>query len=134
MMDLRPSDHEPRSAPLSHAGDDPGPLVLAISSNTMGKGDDELGSVLMRSHLHTLSEVTPRPDTLIFFNTGVMLATEGSPVLDDLQALVEMGTHVILCGTCLGHFGLKEKVAIGEISNMYAITETMMRAGKVVNL
>jgi len=100
----------------------------------MGKGDDELGSVLMRSHLHALSEVTPRPDTLIFFNTGVTLATEGSPVLDELKVLVERGAQILLCGTCLGHFDLKGKVAVGEISNMYAITETMMRAGRVVNL
>ncbi len=133
-MDARSSDHEPQATPPFQATDGSEPLVLAISSNTMGNGDDELGGVLMRSHLHTLSEVTPRPETLILFNAGVMLATEGSPVLDELEVLVDKGTQILLCGTCLGHFGLKEKVAVGEISNMYAITETMMRAGRVVNL
>ena len=111
-----------------------GPLVVAISSNTMGRGDDELGQVLLRSYLHTLTEVTPRPDTLIFFNNGVKLAAEGSQSLDDLRALVDRGTQILLCGTCLGHFELKERVAVGEISNMYAISETMLRAGKVINL
>ncbi|MBN1319845.1 MAG: sulfurtransferase-like selenium metabolism protein YedF [Thermoleophilia bacterium] len=133
-MDPHSSDSEPQAEPVARAGSGSGPLVLAISSNTMGRGDDELGQVLMRSHLHTLTEVTPRPDTLIFFNAGVMLATEGSPVLDDLEVLIEKGAQILLCGTCLSHFGLKERVAVGEISNMYAITETMMRAGKVVNL
>ena len=133
-MDARSSEHEPQAAPPSQAAGGAAPLVIAISSSTMGKGDDELGSVLMRSHLHALSEVTPHPDTLIFFNTGVTLATEGSPVLDELKVLVERGAQILLCGTCLGHFDLKGKVAVGEISNMYAITETMMRAGRVVNL
>ncbi len=111
-----------------------GSTVVAISSNTMGRGDDELGQVLLRNFLHTLGEVTPRPDLLIFYNSGVMLAIEGSPALDDLRALVDRGARVLLCGTCLGHFDLKEKVAVGEISNMYAISETMLRAAKVINL
>ena len=111
-----------------------GPVVIAVSGNTMGRGDDELGQVLLRSYLHTLTEVTPRPDTLIFFNSGVRLAVEGSPLLDDLRLLAGQGTQILLCGTCVGHFDLKERVAVGEISNMYAISETMLRAGKVVNL
>jgi selenium metabolism protein YedF len=111
-----------------------GPLVVAISSNTMGRGDDELGQVLLRSYLHTLTEITPQPDTLIFFNSGVKLATEGSQSLDDLRLLADQGVQILLCGTCLGHFDLKERVAVGEISNMYAISETMLGAGKVINL
>jgi selenium metabolism protein YedF len=111
-----------------------GSHVVAISSNTMGRGDDELGQVLLRSYLHTLTEISPRPDILIFFNSGVRLATEGSHSLEDLRMLAEQGVQILLCGTCLGHFGLKEHVAVGEISNMYAISETMLRASKVVNL
>ena len=111
-----------------------GQIVLAISSDGMGQGDDELGRVLLRSHLHVLSEVTPRPDVLIFFNSGVRLAAEGSPALDDLSTLASRGVQILLCGTCLGHFELKDKVAVGEISNMYTITETMLRADRVVNL
>lgn len=133
-MDAHTSNPEPQAFAGSQAQPGSGTLVLALSSNTMGRGDDELGSVLIRSHLHTLGDVTPRPDVVILFNTAVMLATEGSPVLEDLQALADAGTQIILCGTCLGHFGLKEKVAVGEISNMFAITETLMRAGKVVTL
>ena len=111
-----------------------GQIVLAISSDEMGRGDDELGRLLLRSHLHVLTEVTPRPDVLIFFNSGVKLAVEGSPALDDLRALADQGVQILLCGTCLGHYELKDKVAVGEISNMYAITETMLRADRVVNL
>jgi selenium metabolism protein YedF len=112
----------------------PGEIVLAISSDTMGRGDDELGRVLLRNHLHVLGEITLAPDVLIFFNSGVKLAVEGSPALDDLRVLVDRGTRILLCGTCLNHFGLKESVAVGEVSNMYAISETMLRASRVINL
>jgi selenium metabolism protein YedF len=111
-----------------------GPLVVAISGNTMGRGDEELGQVLLRSFLHTLTEVTPRPDALVFLNNGVKLATEESQSLDDLRLLADQGVQILLCGTCLGHFDLKEHVAVGEISNMYAISETMLKAGKVISL
>lgn len=110
------------------------PIVVAISSDTMGRGDDRLGEVLLRSFLHTLGEVAPAPDTVIFFNSGVKLAVTGSPVLEDLGRLEARGVTILLCGTCLGHFELKDKVATGEISNMYAIAETLLGAAKVVNL
>lgn len=111
-----------------------GPVVVAVSSDRMGRGDDQLGEVLLRSFLHTLGEAASPPDTLIFFNSGVKLAVAGSPALEDLGRLEDRGVKILLCGTCLGHFELKDKVAAGEISNMYAIAETMLGAAKVVNL
>lgn len=123
---------EPRN-PASRAGSDE-LVVVAISGDCMGKGDDELGRLLLRNHLHVLAETSPKPDVLVFYNSGVRLATQGSPVLEDLSSLERAGTRILLCGTCLGHFGLKESVAVGEISNMYAITETMLGAAKVINL
>ncbi len=132
----RPHAH-PGSAwsnPGSNPELNPGPTVVAISSDGMGRGDDDLGRVLIRSHLHALTEISPKPDVMIFFNTGVMLAVEGSPALEDLRALEGQGARILLCGTCVGHFNLKEKVAVGEISNMYTISETLLRAGKVINL
>jgi selenium metabolism protein YedF len=111
-----------------------GPLVVAIPSEFMGRGDEELGHILMRAWFHTLGEVEPLPDTLIFFNSGVKLVVEGSVVLEDLQALGERGVEILACGTCLGHYELKDQVAVGEVSNMYTIAEMLLRAGKVVSL
>lgn len=111
-----------------------GPLVLVIPAATMGRGDDELGAILIRGFFHAVGQVSPQPDTLIFFNSGVKLVVEGSPVLEDLRALADQGVEILACGTCLGHYGLKEKVAVGEVSNMYTIAETLLRAGKVVYL
>jgi selenium metabolism protein YedF len=123
-----------RSAAEAPHAQESGQTVLAVSSDTMGRGDDDLGRLLLRNHLHVLCEVTPRPDVIVFLNSGVRLAVEGSPALDDLRALEGEGVRLLLCGTCLGHFELKEQVAVGEVSNMYAISETMLRAAKVINL
>lgn len=111
-----------------------GPLVLVIPSEVMGRGDEELGNILIRGFFHTLGEVEPLPQTIIFFNSGVKLVIEDSPMLEDLQALAARGVEILACGTCLDHYGLRERVAVGEVSNMYAIAETMLSAGKVVSL
>lgn len=111
-----------------------GPLVLTIPSEFMGRGDEQLGNILIRAFFHTLGEVRPSPDTIIFLNSGVKLAIEGSPVLEDLQTLASKGIQILICGTCLGHYELKDKVNIGEVSNMYTIAEILLRAGKIVSL
>lgn len=111
-----------------------GPSVLAVSSDVMGRGDDVLGDILIRGFFHTLGEITPLPQTLIFYNTGARLACEGSPVLDDLRALEEAGVEILVCGTCLGHLEIKDQLAVGHVSNMYDIAEAMLGAGKVVHL
>jgi len=124
----------PEPMPVGQAGVLNGPLVLVVSSEVMGRDEAELGSILMRAFFHTLGEVEPIPDTILFFNTGVKLACEGSPVLEDLCALEAEGIEMLVCGTCLGYFELKEELAVGQVSNMYDIAETMLRAGKVLHL
>jgi len=109
-----------------------GATVVLIASDSMGRGDDELGGILIRSFLHTLNEVEPLPDTIVFLNAGVKLTVEGSPVLEDLASLTERGVQILACGTCLGHFGLRDRIVAGEVSNMYSIAETLLGAGKVI--
>jgi selenium metabolism protein YedF len=111
-----------------------GALVLVVPSDRMGRGPAELGGLLARSFFHTLGEVEPRPDIIIFLNDGVKLTIEGSPVLEDLQALANQGVEILACGTCLGYFELRDRLAVGEVSNMYTIAETLLRARKVVAL
>jgi selenium metabolism protein YedF len=86
----------------------------------------------MRSFLHTLGEVSPCPEVLVLINTGVRLVVEGSPVLEDLRALAERGVEILACGTCLEYFQAKERVAVGTVSNMYTIAETLLGAARVV--
>jgi len=122
----------PGAAPS--AGVTGGPLVLVVPADRMGRGDAELGTILIRGFFHTLGEVQPQPNTIILFNTGVRLACEGSLLLDDLRALEADGVEILACGTCLNHFGLTGRLAVGQVSNMYTIAETLLSAGKVVHL
>jgi len=108
--------------------------VVVFSSDTMGKGSEELGRVLIKSFIYTLTEATPYPSTLIFYNSGVFLTCEGSPVLEDLKKLEENGVEIISCGTCLDYYNLKEKLQVGQISNMYTIYEKMRNAGNIINI
>lgn len=111
-----------------------GPLVIVVSSDIMGRGEPDLGNILIRGFFHTLGEVEPLPQIIIFYNTGVKLACEGSPVLGDLRTLEAEGIEMLVCGTCLSYFELAEQLAVGQVSNMYDIAETMLAAGKVLNL
>jgi selenium metabolism protein YedF len=111
-----------------------GPIVVVIPSDQMGSGEEELGHILIRSFLHALTEVPGRPDIMIFFNTGVKLTVKGSEILEDLQVLEKNGVEILICGTCLGYFDLKQKIAVGQVSNMYTIAETMLAAGNLVKV
>jgi selenium metabolism protein YedF len=109
-----------------------GPTVFVISSDTMGRGNDDLGRILMKAFIHTAVDLDSPPDVMIFYNTGVRLATEGSDVLDDVKNLEEKGVNILVCGTCVNFFELTGKVAAGIVSNMYDIAGTMSGAGRIV--
>ncbi|MDO5734064.1 MAG: sulfurtransferase-like selenium metabolism protein YedF [Eubacteriales bacterium] len=106
--------------------------VVLIGSEQMGSGDDRLGDKLIASFLFALSQQDELCDQLIFYNTGVKLCCRASAVIEDLKTLSANGVKVIACGTCLEHFGLKEELEIGEISNMYDIVEILMTAAVVI--
>ena len=108
--------------------------VFLIASDALGRGEDELGKILAKAFFPTLTEVTPLPQTLIFINTGVRFVASDSPALDSLKTLAESGVAILACGTCLDYFGLKEQVAVGTVSNMYDIVETLSTADKVISL
>lgn len=111
-----------------------GPLVLFVPSDCFGRGPAELGERLMGALFHSLLDVEPKPATIIFMNSGVKLAVEGSRALDDVRALAALGIKVLVCGTCLGYFELTDKLAVGQISNMYDIASALLGAGRVVEL
>jgi len=110
----------------------PGPFVIVIAEDKMGRGNDELGYVLIRAFLHTVAGQTEKPDIMIFYNTGVKLTVQNSEVLDDLKQLESEGVQLLVCGTCLNYFEAKEKLGVGVVSNMYDIVEIMSRAGRVL--
>ena len=107
-------------------------IILYINSHLLGIGDEALGAILMRSFLKTLLDMETKPSRLILVNSGVRLATEGSEVLETLQALSEKGIEILSCGTCLDFYGLKEKLKVGKISNMYDIAQSLLEADRLI--
>ena len=106
--------------------------MVAVDTDAMGRGSDELGRTLMKGFLFALGQLPQPPKTLLFYNGGAHLTCEGSASLEDLRALAEKGTEILTCGTCLNYYGLTEKLAVGGVTNMYAIVETLANAGKVI--
>jgi selenium metabolism protein YedF len=109
-------------------------LVIAVGRKTMGEGDPELGAILLKSYLNSLCELDTPPQQLLFFNSGAFLTNQESNALADLRQLMEKGTKISTCGACLDFYNLKETLAVGEITNMYQIAETMAQAEKVITL
>ncbi len=97
--------------------------VVAISSATMGVGNDELGKVLMKGFIYALTEQEDLPKAILLYNGGILYSTEGSASLEDLQALQEKGVEILSCGTCLNYYDLSDKLAIGDVTNLYSMAE-----------
>jgi selenium metabolism protein YedF len=123
---------DPDASPRQDAGTESKNLVVYISSEGMGRGDDDLGATLMEAFLDTLSHFKGELSHAVFVNAAAKLAVEGSPVLEQVRQLEQMGVEVLVCGTCLDHFGIRNKLAVGTVSNMYAIIETLSKAGRII--
>ncbi|MFC1871374.1 sulfurtransferase-like selenium metabolism protein YedF [Chloroflexota bacterium] len=109
--------------------------VVFITSDILGRGENiELGNLLMHSFLNTLGAFNSKPESIIFMNNGVKLVTEDSPVVGEIIQLESQGVEILACGTCLSRLNLMEKVAVGQVSNMYTLAETLLKAEKVIPL
>ena len=107
-------------------------MVIAISSDKMGEGIDELGEVLMKGFIYTLTEMDQLPKTILFYNGGAKLTVEGAPTLADLKVLEDEGVEILTCGTCLNYYHLGDKLRVGEVTNMYTIMERLQGAKKII--
>ena len=109
-----------------------GDFVVAISSDKMGEGDAVLGSLLMTNFIKAIHDLDILPSKMVFYNSGVSLGKNDSAVLELLKDLEKMGVSLFLCGTCIRHYSLEDKIHIGSVSNMFEIAQIMSSAGKVV--
>ncbi|GAW93704.1 sulfurtransferase-like selenium metabolism protein YedF [Calderihabitans maritimus] len=108
--------------------------VMLITSDALGRGEEELGKILMESFFYTLTESEVLPRSILFVNRGVYLTCEGSPVISHLLELEKKGVEILSCGTCLDYYRLKAKLCVGNVTNMYNILENMLGAGKTISL
>ena len=106
--------------------------VVSVGSDRMGDGSDELGRILMKSFLFAVTQLDQLPDKMLFYNGGAKLTIEGSECLEDLKTLAEQGVEILTCGTCLDFYGIKDKLAVGGVTNMYSIVETLQGAMNVI--
>ena len=107
------------------------PVVL-VTSDRLGDGPEELGRLLMKNFIITLLDLAELPDRIFFLNSGVLLTTEGSELLEALERLGNRGVEVLSCGVCLDFFQRKEKLKAGSVTNMFTIAESLMTAGSVI--
>lgn len=108
--------------------------VMMITTDTLGRGSEELGKLLMRSFIFTLKESQTPPEQLFFLNSGVYLTVEGSPVLEELQELETRGVKIFSCGTCIDYYQLKDKLKVGQVTNMYDSVDAMLATGRCITV
>ncbi len=106
--------------------------VVVISSDQMGQGDEALGKTLLKGFLFALRQQDTLPKTILFYNRGAFVSTEGSASVEDLKDMEARGVEILTCGTCLNYYGLTEKLAVGGVTNMYSIVEVMTGADRLV--
>ena len=107
-------------------------MLVVLSANVMGTGDPKLGTSLMKAFVFALTKQDQLPDTILCYNTGAYLTCEGADTLEDLKLLESEGVTILTCGTCLDFYGLKEKLAVGAVTNMYDIVERMENAAQII--
>lgn len=122
----------PAPAPIQ-AGT-PAPATILITKAQLGAGSEELGNILMKGYIFSLTELDPPPKTLLFLNSGALLTIQGANTVPDLQALAQKGTAIYTCGTCLNYYGATEKLAVGEITDMMGISSRLAAAGHLITL
>ena len=109
-----------------------GDFVVAVGSDCMGSGADDLGRTLMKGFIYAVSQLETLPKAMLFYNGGAKITTEGSVSLEDLKSMEAQGVEILTCGTCLNFYGLTDKLAVGAVTNMYSIVEKLAGAGKVI--
>ena len=106
--------------------------LVFITTDTLGRGDEELGGKLMTNFIATLPELGERLWRIILLNGAVKLASHETPCLEALKKLEKSGVSILVCGTCLDHFNLLESKQVGETTNMLDVVTSLDMATKII--
>jgi len=112
----------------------PSGLVVAIGSDAMGNGAEELGKILIKGFVYSLTELPTPPECVLFYNSGARLTANDANTIDDLKKLESKGTQILTCGTCINYYELPSKPSVGSIANMYEIVDQMTHAANIINI
>jgi selenium metabolism protein YedF len=127
---LNPNAEDYCETPIAHF--EQGNFIVVISSDKMGEGDADLGKQLIANFIKALKDLDKLPRKIVFYNKGVTLVTQSSPVIDHLRDLEKMGVELLLCATCVNFYKLEDQTGAGILSNMYVIAEAMASAGSII--
>lgn len=107
-------------------------MIVVLSSDKMGEGDEELGKVLIKGFIYAITQLDKYPKAVLLYNSGVKLSSEGSDSIEDLKVLEENGVEILSCGTCLNFYNLQDKLQVGKVTNMYSIVEELAGATNII--
>jgi len=125
---------EPSEPAAKTAGDPSRGSVVLITADSMGKGAEELGRLLIKGFIFSLTQLDPPPEAVIFLNSGALLTTEGANTVQDLKTLSEKGSCIYTCGTCANYYKTAETLAVGKIVDMMAITNMLANASGTITI
>lgn len=108
-----------------------GTLVYLFESDFIGR-NRELGKILINGFLNAIASLPKRKSKIVLISNGVRLAVTGSYVLETLLELKQSSFEILICGTCLDFFKIRDKVQVGTVSNALEIMKALTNAGKVV--
>lgn len=108
--------------------------VVIVPNAGLGHAEPALGERVLGTYFRTLAELGARPRAICFYTAGVKMVADDSPVLSDLRVLAQAGVPIVACRTCLDHYGLIDRVAVGDIGNMAQVIELQAAASKVITL
>jgi len=110
-----------------------GSIVLLLSSNLFGQGDNKVGNLLMEEFSHTLCHKTEMINTIILINSAVFLATEGSEMEPFFKIMEEQGIEILCSDSCLSYYGLQGRLRVGREASIYTISSKLLQAGWVIS-
>ena len=103
-----------------------GNRIILMTKDYLGEGSEELGRNLMKTFWVCMVEADVKPSKIYFINSSVKMVTNDSVHLENIKKLADLGVEIAACGICLDFYGVKEELGVGSITNMYAITDSIL--------
>ena len=119
----------PNANPVANVGCEPmnyGNRIVLMTKDYLGEGSEDLGRNLMKTFWVCMLEADVKPAKVYFINSGVKMVVNDSIHLENIKKLAELGVEIAACGICLDFFGIKDELGVGSITNMYAITDSIL--------
>lgn len=110
----------------------PDKQIVYLFDNDFIGSNRELGKILVNGFMNAALSLPHKNATVILISNGVKLATTGSYALEVLNKLREQGVNILICGTCLDFFKIRDKVQVGIISNALEIMQCMANATNTI--